>query len=147
MNVVTIARIQAKAVLPAMLVATFAEGVMAEKAAPAVVAVGQFTDQCPALPPAGMNAAEPQQTRTYTAPATEWTRAMAKRFRELAKREALGVIARGEMQELEHLAQERRNLEYPRPADEVLWELNQRQVTADLIGALKKYVQFHQGTH
>lgn len=147
MNAVTIARIQAKAVLPAMLVATYAEGVMADKATPAAIAMNYFTDQTPALPRAAMDEAESQQTRTYSAPATEWTRAMAKRFRELAKKEALDTIAPREMEELERLTQERRILKFPRPADEVLWELNQRRVTADLIGALNKYVQFHQRAH
>ena len=34
-----------------------------------------------------------------------------------------------------------------RPAEEVLWEYNQRQVTANLVHALKEYVQFHSFPH
>lgn len=142
MNTTPIARIHAKAVLPALLVANIAEGSMADKPAPAVV-VGQFTDQEGVQPVAGEET-ETHQTRAYAEAATEWTKAMARRFRELARKEALGTIAAEEASELERLTRERRNLEYPRPADEVLWEINQRQVTANLVHALKDYVQFHQ---
>jgi nitrate reductase cytochrome c-type subunit len=147
MNTVTIARIQAKAVLPVVLAAPFVEGVMAEQATAAVADVGQFTDQARTIPAAARIGTEADQTRTYAAQATEWTRAMAKRFRELAKQEALGTIGAGEQQELERLTQDRRHLEYPRSPDEVLWEIDQRQVTANLVQALKKYVEFHQGAH
>ena len=142
MNLTTIARIHAKAILPALLVAHIAEGSVADQAAPAVV-VGQFSDQ-DGMSPAAVEETETRQTRAYTQAATEWTKAMAKRFRELTRKEALGTIAPEELTELEKLTCDRRNLEYPRPADEVLWEINQRQVTANLVQALSKYVQFHQ---
>lgn len=141
----TIARIQAKAVLPALLVANIVEGTVADVPASAMV-VGQFSDQ-EASRSAVVEETETRQMRAYTETATEWTKAMAKRFRELAKKEALGTIAPAELQELESLTRDRRNLEYPRPAEEVLWEVNQRQVTAKLVQALKEYVQFHQGPY
>jgi hypothetical protein len=142
MNTTTIARIHAKAVLPALLVANIAEGSMADRPAPPVVA-GQFSDQ-DGVRPAAVEETATRQTRAYTEPATEWTKAMARRFRELTRKEAQGMIAPEELAELERLTRDRRDLEYPRPADEVLWEINQRQVTANLVNALKEYVQFHQ---
>ncbi|MBI2928790.1 MAG: hypothetical protein HYY24_24265 [Verrucomicrobia bacterium] len=145
MKTTTIARIHAKAVLPALLVANMAEGSVADKPAPAVV-VGQFSDQ-EAFRPAAVAETETRQTRAYTEAATEWTKAMARRFRELAKTEALGSIAPEEMQELERLTHDRRNLEYPRPAEEVLWEVRQRRVTGNLVQALKAYVEFHRLPH
>lgn len=138
----TIARIHANAVLPALLVANMAEGSVTEKPA-ATMVVGQFSDQ-DGVRPAAVEETETRQTRAYTEAATEWTKAMARRFRELTRKEALSIIAPEELQELERLTRDRRNLEYPRPADEVLWEINQRQVTANLVQALKEYVQFHQ---
>ena len=145
MSTVTIARIRAKAVLPAVLVASLPEHAFVEKLAPAVVA-GQFSEQQP-IRSSAVEETEAFQTRAYTKPATEWTRQMARRFRELAKKEAFGSITADELTELERLTQDRRNLEYPRPAEEVLWEYNQRQVNANLVHALKEYVQFHSFPH
>ena len=127
------------------MVAAMSENSVVEKPAPAVVA-GQFSDQQP-IRSTPAEETDAIQTRAYTKPATEWTRQMAKRFREMAKKEALGTIVADEMKELERLTQDRRNLEYPRPAEEVLWEYNQRQVTANLVQALKEYVQFHNLPH
>ncbi len=146
MNMVTIARIPAKAVWPAVVAATIVEGTIADQPAPAVVS-GHFSDEQPAVYPLAVTEAESQLTRTYDEPATEWTRAMAKRFRELAKKEALNTIASEELQELERLTRDRRNLEYPRTADEVLWEVRQRRVTGNLVQALKAYVEFHKLPH
>lgn len=145
MSMVTIARIRAKAVLPAVLVVTMPENSVVEKPTPAVV-VGQFSEQQP-IRSSAAEETDSVQTRAYTRPATEWTRQMARRFRELAKKEALGMIAGDEMAELERLTHDRRNLEYPRPVEEVFWEYNQRQVTANLVHALKEYVQFHTFPH
>lgn len=142
---VTIARIKATAVLPALLVTSIAEGSVADKPATAVVG-GQFSDQ-EALRPTAVEETETRQTRAYTETATEWTKAMARRFRELARKEALGTIGDEEMQELERLTRDRRNLEYPRPGEEVLWEYNQREVTANLVQALKDYVRFYTPPH
>ncbi len=146
MNMVTIARIQAKAVLPAVVAATIVKGTITDQPAPAVVA-GHFSDEQPAVHRLAVTAAETQPTRTYNEPATEWTRPMAKRFRKLAKKEALGTTAPEELQDLERLTRDRRNLEYPRPADEVLWEVRQRRVTGNLVQALKAYVEFHKLPH
>jgi hypothetical protein len=144
--VTTIARIQAKTVLPVVVAATIVEGTITDQAAPAVV-TGHFSDEQPAVQPLAMTEGETQPTRTYDEPATEWTKTMAKRFRELAKKEALSTIAPEELRELERLTRDRRNLEYPRPADEVLWELRQRRVTGNLVQALKVYVEFHTFPH
>jgi hypothetical protein len=142
MNTTTIARLHAKAVLPALLVANLAEASVADRSMPAVV-VGHFSEQENVRPSAVVET-ETRQTRAYAEPVTEWTKAMARRFRELTRKEALGTIAPQELNELEQLSHDRRNLQYPRPADEVLWEINQRQVTSNLVQALKEYVHFHQ---
>ena len=115
MSMVTIARIHAKAVLPAVLVATIPDSSFTDKPAPAIV-VGQCSEQ-QAIRSSAEEETDVQQTRAYTQPATEWTKAMARRFRELAKQEALGRISAEEMQELENLTHDRRNLEYPRPGE------------------------------
>lgn len=141
MKTTTIARLHAKAVLPALLVASVTESSVADQAAPSVV-VGHFSDS-ETLSPGNVVEAEVRPTFIYNAIATEWTKAMAKRFSELARKEALGSISDEEMMELEGLTHDRRNLEHPRTADEVLWEVNQRHVTANLVQALKDYVQFH----
>jgi hypothetical protein len=146
MKMVTTARIRAKAVWPAVVTVTIAEGTIADQPAPSLVS-GHFSDQQPAVHLLAVTEEEAQPTRTYDGPATEWTKAMAKRFRELAKKEALGTIPPEELQELERLTRDRRNLEYPRPTDEVLWEVRQRRVTGNLVQALKAYVEFHKLPH
>jgi hypothetical protein len=142
MKTTTIARLHAKAVLPALLMANMAEATVADRSVSAVM-VGHFSEQ-DNLCPSGVVDTETRQTRAYAEPVTEWTKAMTLRFGELTRLEALGTIAPGELNELEQLANNRRNLQYPRPADEVLWEINQRQVTTNLVQALKEYVHFHQ---
>lgn len=137
----TIARIHAKAVLPALLMTTVAEGAIADKTTTALVA-GQFSDQ-EASQPVAVDKTEMRQTRAYSEGATQWTTAMAKRFRELAKKEALETIDGEEMVELERLTRDRRHLQCPRSAEEVLWECDQRHITANLVQALKDYVEFH----
>ena len=141
----TIARIHAKAVLPALLMTTVAEGSIADNPTTAIVA-GHFSDQ-EASQPAAVDKTEIRQTRAYSEGATQWTKAMAKRFRELAKKEALDTITGEEVVELERLTHDRRHLQYPRSAEEVLWECDQRQITANLVQALKDYVEFHTPPH
>lgn len=142
MNMTMVAHLHAKAVLPALLVANIVEGSMADGPAPTVV-VGHSSD-APTLRPEAADETEARPMRLYHEAATEWTKTMARRFRELARKEALGTLAPEESVELERLTRDRRNLEYPRPVEEVLWEVNQRQVTANLVRALKDYVEFHQ---
>jgi hypothetical protein len=141
MNRFMIAQIHAKAVLPALLV--IAEGSIADRPDAAMaIQMGSFSES-EVMSPLPMEETETRPTRAYTEESKEWTQAMAKRFGELAKKEALDTIALNEVQELEQLTRDRRNLKYPRPAEEVLWEANQRQVTANLVQALKDYVELH----
>ena len=85
------------------------------------------------------------QAMSFNQPATEWTASLQKRFDELARLEAFEKITSPQAEELESLAQLRRNLEYPRSSEEVLWEYNQRRITSNLIKAIQEYAKFHDG--
>ncbi len=146
MKTFTIARIPAKAVLPAFLVAAVTESTIAERPS-ATVAYGQFSDSENAVIPLAPTMEQAVETRAYFEQPTEWTRAMDKRFRDLVKQEAFGTATPSQMAELERMTRERRSLQYPRSADEVLWEAKQREVTGNLVGALKRYVEFHKAPH
>jgi hypothetical protein len=75
--------------------------------------------------------------------AEHWDSDKGRRFRELALRESLGTLSTEELADLELLTQLRRSEKYPRPADEILWHRRQRNVTRDLLHALRTYVEFH----
>jgi hypothetical protein len=111
---------------------------------PAVVEHASVTEPRHPIP---NGSGEFTRSLTYRRPAMEWTRAMAKRFRELVRKEALGELQPQEAMELEQLTRDRRHLLYPRSGKEVLWEVKQRELTEHLIKALREYVEFHQGAH
>ena len=84
------------------------------------------------------------QTITFREPATEWNKAMDRRFEELSILEAISKISVDELAELEELTKDRRKLQHPRSAEEILFEFRQRQVTSNLLKALQEYVRFHE---
>ncbi|MBN8246254.1 MAG: hypothetical protein J0L84_02280 [Verrucomicrobia bacterium] len=67
---------------------------------------------------------------------TEWRKGDERRFRELARREAVGEITLAEARELEELAQARQELMFPRSADQILEEIRRRDAVAKLIQAI-----------
>lgn len=79
----------------------------------------------------------------FSLPDLEWTPAQEKKFLNLAGREATGTLSPQDAAELERLAQLRRVLKNPRRGEELLWEYEQRELTRDLISALRRYVTFH----
>lgn len=74
-----------------------------------------------------------------------WTDIENRRFEELAVAEAIGDLTEDEAFELETLTRERRAAQQPRSADEVLWEFEQRRLTAELLETLSRYVEFYEG--
>jgi len=75
----------------------------------------------------------------------EWTESEHKRFEELAVAEAVGELGADEAFELEFLTLSRRDRQKPRSGDEVLWEFEQRRLTAELLDTLSRYVEFYEG--
>lgn len=75
-----------------------------------------------------------------------WNTAAKRRFKELVVSEALGTLSVEEAQELEALTVLRRQNEHPRAPEEILWDYRQQQVTAKLLEALHRYVEFHRPT-
>jgi len=67
---------------------------------------------------------------------TAWKKIHERRFRELGRREALGTIAADESLELEDLAQARRDLVFPRSADQIIAEIRRRDAVAKLVQAI-----------
>lgn len=144
MKTTTIARVHMKALLPAVLAVGLADGTgTAQAVLPADV---EHASAPRDFQPTGFVHGEATQVRTYIQPASEWTKIMARRFRELARKEALGELSGEEAGELERLARDRRDLQHPRTVEEVLWEARQREVTGRLVQALRDYVEFHHAT-
>ncbi|NLH73443.1 MAG: hypothetical protein GX456_10355 [Verrucomicrobia bacterium] len=145
MKTTTVVRMSERVVLPTVLAISLADGTAAAQAvltshvehwsAPENFGATHFTQ------------VEDTRTRCYSEQASRWTKAMAKRFRELVRKEALGNLTNDESVELERLARDRRDLLHPRTIEEVLWEAKQRKVTAKLIEALREYVEFHRAPH
>jgi|GEM_PF-2076874 hypothetical protein len=145
MKTTTVVQMSERVLLPAVLAISLADGTGAEQAVmtspvehwsvPENFRAPHFTQ------------VEDARTRSYREQATQWTKAMAKRFRELVRKEALGNLTDAESAELEQLTCDRRNLLHPRTIEEVLWEAKQRKVTAKLLEALREYVEFHQTPH
>jgi hypothetical protein len=75
----------------------------------------------------------------------EWSESEQKRFEELAVAEAVGELNDDDVLELEQLSQVRRSVQQPRSGDEVLWEFEQRRLTAELLETLSRYVEFYEG--
>ncbi len=144
MKAPTFARVRLQALMPALLAASSTDGTAEEQAVLSAHVEQSFTPST--YLPAGVTEVETSLVRSYKEPASEWTKSMAKRFRELARKEALGTISEAELAELEQLARDRRLLQHPRTVEEVLWETKQQAVTAKLVQALREYVEFHQAT-
>ncbi|MDH7502016.1 MAG: hypothetical protein QHJ82_04780 [Verrucomicrobiota bacterium] len=145
MKTTTVVQMSGRVLLPTVLAIGLADGTTAGQAvltshvehwsAPEKFRAPHFTQM------------EDTRTRAYSEQASQWTKAMAKRFRELVRKDAFGDLTNAESLELEQLARDRRNLLHPRTIEEVLWEAKQREVTAKLLEALREYVEFHQATH
>lgn len=145
MKATTIARVQMGAWLPALLTTSLADGTATERdVLPSCIEHGSAPED---FQPAEFAEVTADPIRSYSEPASEWTAAMTKRFRELVRKEALENLSPAEAVELERLTRDRRNLQHPRTVEEVLWETRQREVTARLIEALREYVEFHQAPH
>lgn len=67
---------------------------------------------------------------------TSWTKALARRFHELSKKEALEQINPEEQGELDALTVTRRELQFPRSADDIIAEIRQREAITKLVQAL-----------
>lgn len=142
MKATTIARVQMKALLPAVLATSLADGTASQRAILPAHVEHESAQEDFRLPE--FNQVETPQARSYNEPATEWTKGMAKRFADLVRKEALDDLDAGEAAELERLTRDRRDLQHPRTVEEVLWETKQREVTGKLVQALREYVEFHQ---
>jgi hypothetical protein len=73
-----------------------------------------------------------------------WTKSLDREFLELAERAAFLNATEEEMKRFAQLQVLRRQLKHPRTGEEVIWEYKQRQLTRQLVSALKEYVHFHQ---
>jgi hypothetical protein len=138
----TFARFKTVAVIPALVWAAAPDGAISDKVSPSV-ANAEYSDSVTVRAPFSDSLAEGSQTITVKESAKEWTKKMAKRFEELALLEAFGKLSPDQMHELEDLSRDRRNLEYPRSPDEVLWEYKQRRITASLVNAVQEYARLY----
>ena len=77
----------------------------------------------------------------------EWDRKTQRRFKSLAVHEALGTLTADDLEELEQLDSLRERKLSPPSGTEVLRQYRSRRITADLIKALTRYVEFHAPTH
>ncbi len=136
-------RFKTVAVLPDIVwAASPSEGTRSERISPSV-ANAEFSDSGTVRTLWTNLSSEGPQTVTVKEPAKEWSKKMAKRFDELAILEAFGKLSAEQAGELERLAQDRRNLEYPRSAEEVLWEYKQRRITSNLVNAVREYAHLY----
>ena len=81
---------------------------------------------------------------TFHSSPAEWTKGMAREFRQLALAEAKGVATDEQMQRLEQLSRWRDSLDNPRPADEVLLQLKRDRLLEKISETLRQYVEFQQ---
>jgi hypothetical protein len=87
----------------------------------------------------------PETEPTIRVPIAEhWNVGKNAEFRKLAEKEALGNLTPEEALELDSLTRLRRQKNYPRTADEILWHRRQQKLTRGLLEALKDYVEFHE---
>jgi hypothetical protein len=75
--------------------------------------------------------------------APKWTRKMQKRFDELARLEAFGRLSAETTVELDFLSRTRERLLFPRTAEDIVFEMKERQLNSKLRQALREYVAFH----
>lgn len=77
---------------------------------------------------------------------SRWDAQNKSRFKELSRREAMGSLNTTELEELEMLSSLRRANNFPRSAEEILWQRRQSKLTRTLVDALQEYVKFHEPT-
>jgi len=75
-----------------------------------------------------------------------WKAEYSQRFQRLSRKEARGEISIQEWAELERLTEFRRAKKYPRTADEILLRRKQTGATAQLLAAIKNYIDAHTQT-
>lgn len=140
-----VASISAKTLLSSTMFAVGTEAVTSEvNFVPAVIAQSNLTS----ITPHSFGFSFAVSEKAVEAVATqEWNRQTAQRFKDLSRIEALGVLTIKELAELETLTRLRRSAEYPRTADEILWQRRQNSITSGLVQAVQKYVEFHEATN
>lgn len=111
--------------------------------APAVLADGVVSHAGPLALERNRATVSAERKITIVEEPSEWTKAMNRRFNELARSVALGKADGEDQKELENLVRLRRKLHHPRTSEEILWEYQQRKVTDKLMRALEEYVEFH----
>lgn len=77
----------------------------------------------------------------------EWTKQMAREFRQLALREATGNLTAAQMERLETLSLWRDWLSNPRSADEVLLQLRRDRLLEKISDTLRQYVELQESTN
>lgn len=145
----TLTRFKNAAVLSPLFLASLPTPVSTDLRAPFVVETGpfeggQFTPSQRIVPTLSNRVEENIHVVSFNRRPTNWTKQMGKRFDELARLEAFGKITPPQLSELEMLASDRRNLQYPRTAEEILWEYNQRRLTTNMVKAVQEYAKFHE---
>ena len=113
-----------------------------------LAAAPEITDETRIDVPLFIDIDQPVETNAPTTfPAQmEWDASAARRFKQLAEREALGTASSEEIRELDHLSGMRRRSEAPRSGADVLREYEQGQLIRNLLQSLKRYVEFEQRT-
>jgi hypothetical protein len=133
-------------VLPALLAATISSSQATERDTAAIIS---GTGSNVASFPSGLSKTgdiSAPVAISLQVPATKWTRKMQKRFDELARLEAVGKLIPDQVAELEYLSRTRQRLLFPRTADDIIFEMKERQLNSRLRVALRDYVAFHNAT-
>jgi hypothetical protein len=139
-----LAAISAKTLISSTMITAGSEAVTSDiNDAPIFVVQSNFASISPEV--FGFGFSSPSTIAPSVAPG-QWNWQTAQRFKELSRIEAIGVLTVEEWAELETLTRLRRMAEYPRTADEILWQRRQNSVTRGLIQAVQKYVEFHEST-
>jgi hypothetical protein len=136
-------KVRATAMIPALAVAPMASA-GSDDAVSSVVAISDLAS-LPTAESADLDSTSQADVTTisYHLTPSEWNREYQRRFEQLSIAEAYGKLSPAERHELEELTRARRHLKYPRSPEEVLWDIKQRKVTADLVDAIKAYAKFH----
>ena len=74
----------------------------------------------------------------------EWTKQMEREFRQLALGEAKGNLTAEQIAQLEALSLWRERLSNPRPADEVLLQLQRDRLLEKISETLRQYAEFQE---
>ena len=136
----------AKGVLPALMAAAISSSQATHQATAAVI---PRSGSGAALLPSDVSTIgeiSKPITIAFPVPAPEWTRKMQKRFDELSRLEAFGGLSAETTNELEFLTRTRERLLFPRTAEDIVFEMKERQLNSKLRQALREYVAFHNAT-